>query len=204
MPSPQTLHAFLRSRRSVRRFMARAVPRDVIARVLDTARWAPSAHNRQPWRFVVLSRDGAARRALAEAMTTAFRRDLEADGLPQNEIEARVARARQRLLEAPVAIVLAADRATMDAYPDPRRQRAEHIMMVQSAALAGLQLLLAAHAEGLAGVWTCGPLFVPELVRQVLALPATWEPQALFFLGYPARIPEPPPRHDLDEIVWWR
>ncbi|NPA26418.1 MAG: nitroreductase family protein [Chloroflexi bacterium] len=203
-PSREAWHAFLRSRRSVRRFAPRPVPREVLTRVLDTARWAPSAHNRQPWRFVVLEAEGAARRALAQAMADAFRRDLEADGLPEAEIAARVQRARQRLLEAPVAVLLAADRATMDPYPDERRRQAEYTMLIQSAALAGLQLLLAAHAEGLAGVWTCGPLFVPDLVRQVLDLPATWEPQAMFYLGYPARIPPPPPRLPLDALVQWR
>jgi len=201
--SPEALHAFLRSRRSVRRFAPRPVPEAVLRRVLDTARWAPSAHNRQPWRWVVLARPET-RRALADAMGQAFRRDLEADGLPPAEIDARVERSRRRLLEAPVALILAVDLSVGDAYPDPARQQAERTMLVQSAALGGLQLLLAAHAEGLAGVWTCGPLFVPALVRRVLDLPQAWEPQALFFLGYPAQEPAPPPRRALDEVVVWR
>ncbi len=201
--SPEALHAFLRSRRSVRRFAPGPVPEAVLRRVLDTARWAPSAHNRQPWRWVVLARPET-RRALADAMGQAFRRDLEADGLPPAEIDARVERSRRRLLEAPAALILAVDLSVGDAYPDPARQQAERTMLVQSAALGGLQLLLAAHAEGLAGVWTCGPLFVPDLVRRVLGLPQTWEPQALFVLGYPAQEPAPPPRRALDEVVVWR
>ncbi len=195
-------HRFLRTRRSVRRFADRPVPDDVLRRVLDTARWAPSAHNRQPWRWVVLQ-SPAVRQALADAMGEAFRRDLEADGLPAAEIAARVARSRQRLLTAPVALLLAADLSVGDVYPDAKRQQAERLMLIQSAALAGLQMLLAAHAEGLGGVWTCGPLFVPDLVRQVLRLPASWEPQALFYLGYPAHSPAPPPRQPLDALVMW-
>ncbi len=200
---PAAWHAFLRSRRSVRRFASRPVPESVVRRLLDTARWAPSAHNRQPWRWVVLHTP-AARTRLADAMSAAFRRDLEADGLPPADIAARVARSRTRLLTAPVALLLAADLSVGDAYPDPARQQAEATMLIQSTALAGLQLLLAAHAEGLGGVWTCGPLFAPEAVRQALDLPAAWAPQALFYLGYPAHTPEPRPRQPLDTFVHWR
>jgi nitroreductase len=77
------------------------------------------------------------------------------------------------------------DAGAMDTYPDERRQAAERIMAIQSTALAGLQLLLAAHAEGLAGVWVCAPLFAPVTVRAALDLPADWEPQAVLLLGYP-------------------
>ena len=38
-------------------------------------------------------------------------------------------------------------------------------MGTQSVALAGLQLLLAAHAEGLGGTWICWPLFAPDETR---------------------------------------
>ncbi len=59
-------------------------------------------------------------------------------------------------------------------------------MAVQSVALACQNLLLAAHAYGLGACWMCAPLFVPHVVRQVLELPAAWQPQALITLGYPA------------------
>ena len=44
----------IRSRRSIRQFSDRAVGRKEIARLLEAARWAPSNHNRQPWRFLVI------------------------------------------------------------------------------------------------------------------------------------------------------
>jgi len=180
----EDLHAFLRSRRSIRRFEPDPVPEEVVRRILQTATHAPSAHNDQPWRFAVLLPEPVKRR-LAEAMASDFRRDLAKDGLPEAEIVVRIERSRQRIIEAPVVILLCMDEAGMDHYPDPERQLAERTMAVQSTALAGLQLLLAAHAESLGGVWTCGPLFAQQTVRGALALPETWQPQAMFFLGRP-------------------
>ncbi|MGE5073992.1 MAG: nitroreductase family protein [Anaerolineae bacterium] len=175
-------HEFLRSRRSVRRFRAQAIPEETVQRMLATAVCAPSAHNRQPWRFCVL-RGAAAKARLADRMAADFRRDLQSDRLPADEIEKRVAGSRARINGAPLVVVLCMDMSEMDVYPDERRASAERMMAIQSTAAAGLQLLLAAHAEGLASVWTCGPLFAPEVVREALALDATWEPQAMFFIG---------------------
>jgi len=53
-------------RRSVRKYRPEAVPEDALQRILNAGRLAPSGHNRQPWRFVVV-RDGDRRRALADA-----------------------------------------------------------------------------------------------------------------------------------------
>ena len=44
----------LHTRRSIRRYLDRPVPPALIDQLLDAATWAPSAHNRQPWRFVVI------------------------------------------------------------------------------------------------------------------------------------------------------
>jgi coenzyme F420-0:L-glutamate ligase / coenzyme F420-1:gamma-L-glutamate ligase len=88
----------------------------------------------------------------------------------------------------------------MDVYPDEKRNKAEYLMAVQSVANAGMQMLLAAHAEGLGGVWVCSPLFVQETIRNILELPKTWEPQAMFFIGYPQDIPEVRERKSIQEI----
>lgn len=184
-------HEFLRSRISVRRFLPQPVPPEALDRILETAVRAPSAHNRQPWRFAVVQ-SPAAREDLAAAMGAAFRRDLAADGLPPDELEAQVLRSAARIRSAPALILLCLCMSGMDEYPDRRRRRAEFRMAMQSVALAGGQLLLAAHAEGLGGVWLCAPLFAPEAVQAALRLPADWEPQAMLLLGYPD--PAQPPR----------
>ncbi len=171
-------------------------------RIFETAIHAPSAHNRQPWRFAVLTQPEPKSR-LSDFLGAEFRRDLAADGLPETEIEARLQRSRNRILGAPVVILLCLDASEMDAYPDEKRSSAERTMAIQSVAAAGLQLQLAAHAEGLASVWTCGPLFSPETVKAALGLQESWEPQAMFFLGYPAEEPGEKILKPLDEVTQW-
>jgi nitroreductase len=77
------------------------------------------------------------------------------------------------------------------------------MMTVQSVANAGTQLLLAIHAEGLGAVWTCGPLFTPDVVRSSLELPKTWEPQAMFLIGYADELPKSKELKQLDEVSIW-
>jgi len=193
-------HNFLRTRRSIRRFKPDPVPDSVIQNILTTATFAPSAHNRQPWRFCVLT-DLSVKTQLTDAMSLEFQRDLESDRLPPEEIQKRISRSRERILSAPVVIILNLDMSEMDVYPDKKRKRAEFRMATQSVASAGLQLLLAVHAEGLGGVWVCSPLFVQETIRSVLALPETWEPQAMYFVGYPDVKPETRERKSIQEIT---
>lgn len=200
MTSTTDLHHFLRTRRSVRRFKPDPVPESVIQDILHTATFAPSAHNRQPWRFCVVT-DSSIKQKLADAMAVEFQRDLETDGLPPEEINKRTTRSRERITSAPVVILLCLDMTEMDAYPDKKRRRAEFRMAMQSVAGAGLQLLLAAHAEGLGGVWVCSPLFVQETIQDVLNLPKAWEPQAMFFVGYPDESPKIKQMKDLQSIT---
>jgi coenzyme F420-0:L-glutamate ligase/coenzyme F420-1:gamma-L-glutamate ligase len=197
---PTNLHEFLRSRRSIRRFKPVSVNVDVLTRVLETAAHAPSAHNRQPWRFAVLTQPGV-KSHLSDLLGAEFRRDLTGDSIPEAEIESRLQRSRNRIVDSPVVIVLCMDASDMDIYPDEKRSNAERTMAIQSVAAAGLQLQLAAHAEGLASVWTCGPLFSPGTVRAALNLPESWEPQAMFFMGYAAEEPKDKILKSLDKVA---
>ena len=191
---------WLTSRRSVRSFQPRPVPEEILNRILETATWAPSAHNRQPWRFAVLS-SPEARENLVRSMSVQFIRDLLADGFTQEQAQARVERSRLRILQAPALILLCLDPSQGDHYPDLERQQAETWMSVQSTALAGGYLQLAAHILGLASVWMCAPLFASQAVQLGLSLPTNWQPQALILLGYPAQIPSPRARRPIEEIT---
>jgi len=172
------LHDFLRSRRSVRRFAPDPIPDAVIERILTTATYAPSAHNRQPWRFVVIKNPDVKPR-LAKTLTDKMRLDMQAEGAPEPEIDKRVSNSLRRIDEAPVIIMLCRD-TTEVRVNTPE----ETIMNIQSTALAGFQLLLAAHAEGLGGNWICWPLYATQETQTVLNLLGNWEPQAMIIIGY--------------------
>jgi len=192
----------IRTRRSIRRYTRDAVPADVVEQMLTAATWAPSAHNRQPWRFVVIA-DGQTKYRLAAAMGGQLRRDLAADGRSPEFIERDAGRSYARLTGAPLLILVNLTMADMDIYPDERRARNEAIMAAQSTAMAGQNLLLAAHALGLGACWVCAPLFCPAVVRETLDLPADWQPQGLITLGYPAEEKQKT-HHSLESRVLYR
>lgn len=158
----------------------------MLQEILELANWAPSAHNRQPWRFAVVQTH-AAQQSLAHAMGNRLRADLTRDGVPQAVIEQDVSRSYERITGAAALVCLCLSMADMDAYPDPIRSQNEWVMAVQSTAMAGQNLLLAAHAKGLGACWMCAPLFCADVVQDVLALPDDWQPQGLITLGYPAQ-----------------
>ena len=193
--------ALATTRRSIRRYRSEPVAEEVIQQLLAAATFAPSAHNRQPWRFVVMPAP-APKQRLAAAMGAKLRADLQADGVSPERIEQDAGRSYQRITNAPVLILVCLTMQDMDSYPDPQRQHHEWTMATQSVAMAGQNLLLAAHAQGLGGCWLCAPLFCPDVVRQALALPPEWQPQGLITLGYPAetKVKE---RAPLESRVLW-
>ena len=81
----QTFVKIIKSRRSIRKFKPDVVSIALIKKILDAARWAPSAHNSQPWRFVVVT-DKILKEKLAKAMAEAWREDMIKNGIPQDEI----------------------------------------------------------------------------------------------------------------------
>ncbi|GAA4353661.1 nitroreductase family protein [Variovorax defluvii] len=190
----------IEARQSVRRYAEQDIDDDVLAQLLHCATRAPSAHNRQPWRFAVLRHDGA-KATLAAAMGDRLRRDRLADGDGHAEIDADVARSAARITGAPVVILVASSLADMDAYPDERRRTAEAAMAMQSTAMAVQNLLLAASAAGLGACWMCAPLFCPDTARRALAIPLDWQPQALVTLGIPHGPVKRRPRRGMREVV---
>lgn len=190
-----------KSRRSVKqRFIDSPIGDDVLERLLDAAIWAPSAHNSQPWSFVVI-RDNVVKRKLAENMALAWRKDFEQNSVPHDERERRITASIDRISNAPLLILVCLTREHMQKYNDERRRKCEYIMAVQSVASAIQNLLLAAHELSLGSCWMCAPLFSQEAVRETLDIPEYVEPQALITLGHFGGSIEAPPRKPISEVV---
>ncbi len=184
----------------MRRFLPDGVPDAVIARLIAAAGRAPSAHNRQPWRFQIV-RDADGKATLARAMGEKLEADRTRDGDDGEAIRQDVARSSARINGAPALIAVCLTLEEMDRYPDERRERAEYLMAVQSTAMAAQNLMLTAHAEGFDSCWMCAPLFCPETVAGALSLPETWQPQGLILLGRAAEPGRDRPRKPVGQIA---
>jgi F420 biosynthesis protein FbiB-like protein len=199
----QGCYDFLQSRRSIRSFRDVPVKEQVMRRILSAACSAPSAHNRQPWRFVVVER-GETRERLAREMSAQWRDEQRTAGNLTSELEERIKSRESRLINAPAVVVLCLTLEDMHMHVDPVHMEAERTMAVQSVALAGGQLLLAAHAEGLGAFWAGAALFAREAVRRSLDLLPAWEPQGMILMGEPSAPGVDRGRKPLDEVVVWQ
>ncbi|MBE3560464.1 MAG: nitroreductase family protein [Ktedonobacteraceae bacterium] len=194
------LAALLRGRRSVRQYQDRPVSREQIEQILEAARWAPSPHGRQPWRFVVLTRPQL-KALLAERMGESWRANLRMDGQDESIVSLRLEKSRQRIINAPAIIIACLYLEDMDRYPDARRQQDETIMAIQSLGAAVQNMLLMAYDLGLDGGWMCAPLFCPEIVCEALELDQRLIPHALITVGYAAADPKRRARLPLDRLI---
>ena len=195
-----TLATLLRGRRSVRKFRDRPVPRELIEQILEAARWAPSPHGRQPWRFIVLTRPEL-KNLLADRMGETWRHNLQMDGQDSGVVNLRLDKSRQRILNAPVIILPCLYLEDLDRYPDERRQADETTMAIQSIGAAIQNMLLMAYDLGLDAGWMCAPLFCPEIVCDALNLDTRLIPQAMLTVGYAAADPQRRERLPLSNLI---
>jgi len=162
----------IKGRRSVRAFTNEPVSEKEIMKLIDAARWAPSAGNIQPWEFVVV-RDPDIKRGLSAA------------ALDQTFIE-----------EAPVVIVVCANQLRSGSGYG---SRGADLYCLQDTAAATQNMLLVAYGLGLATCWVGA--FQEEEARKVLKIPNGVRPVAIIPVGHPAEKPEAPDRSPISEII---
>lgn len=187
---------FMKSRRSVRRFKAEPVPDEVLARVVDATRWAPSGHNAHPVRFsVIRSRTGVSR--VADAIAAWMAAEAEADTDLARALHLGGA---ARAYAGGYDLITRGAPHLVTAWTPPRG-----ITPREDAVIAGAHADLAAHALGLGACW-CGYAMLaaahsPE-VLEALGVPAKNMAWASLMVGRPAvryaRIPDRKPA----DITW--
>jgi F420 biosynthesis protein FbiB-like protein len=197
---PTDLASIVRGRRSVRKLRPDPVPRDLIERAIEAAGWAPSPHGRQPWRFAVVERDDM-KRKLAEAMASAWQRQLQLDGQDASVIQIRLQKSLGRVTNAPVIVVPCLYLDDLDDYPDALRREAERTMAIQSIGAAIQNLLLTVYAAGYDAGWMCGPLFCSDVVRDTLGLSKSLIPHAMIPIGVAAADPVRRPRLPIADLI---
>jgi|SRR5947209_12398347 len=200
-PETETaLAGLIRSRRSVRSFRPEPLNRELVADLIREAMWSPSPHNSQPWRFTVLF-EPADREGLAGAMASRLAQELRADGLDEAEIGRQTARSFRRITSAPVVVLCSLHPDGLVRFADDRRDALEWQMAVQSVGTVLQTLFLLAADRGIGSCWMAAPMYCPDVVREALALPANWHPQALVLLGYQDGEGKVRPRRQLDEVL---
>ena len=205
------IYDMMRSRRSIRRFRPEPLPRELIERVLEAAVTAPSASNKQPWRFLVVT-DAKTKHDLADAVRTAVDR-VAPHVVPMFEQSFRTYSDYFICFEdAPVVIVpifkqlaLLSNMVddTIDAQDRQSIEHMEHTSSIVSTSLAVQNLLLMAHELGLGATVMTGPMVALESVLEIIGIPEGWEVVALVPLGFPAEEPSPTERKPVDRVVRW-
>ena len=174
-----------RNQRAHRELLPDPVPEELIEKILETATFAPSARNLQPWHFVVVQ-DAAVREQIADAARAAWEGFARATTTDQTTAGFKAVDewAMGGLGVAPVIIVLCADTTKM-----PLEQMGSSIYP------AAQNVLLAAAALGLGSLMSNLPLYAPEgSLAKTLGLPDHIVPQATLPIGYSARKLGPPRR----------
>jgi coenzyme F420-0:L-glutamate ligase/coenzyme F420-1:gamma-L-glutamate ligase len=189
-------------RRSVRDFADTPVDPDALRRAVGVALTAPAPHHSTPFRFGWV-RDPARRTALLDAMAARWRADLEADGRPPDEVARRMRRG-DLLRRAPELVLAFRAGDGMHDYPDEVRRGGERTMFTVAGGAAVQSLLVALAAEGLGSCWVGSTIFAADVVRDVLGVPADWQPLGAVAVGVPATpfVPRPP-RDPAGGLVEW-
>lgn len=195
----------LESAATCRAYKPDPVPDDVLARVLDAARWAPSGGNRQPVRLIAV-RDAAKRRRLKELYLPLWERYLgaTAGNVTRADFPKLVQNADRfahALDQVPVLIVVCAH--LPDIYPTDNRLGRLSIVGGASVYPAVQNLLLKARDEGLGAALTTLLCAVEPEVKTLLAIPDDYATAAMLTLGWPATpFPRRMKRRPLAEVAF--
>jgi len=206
------IEEILRARRSIRRYKPEAPPRDVIEKLIEMAVLAPSASNKQPWRFFVVTERATLER-MARAVEEAVDR-IAAHVRPEFEQAFRnYGGYFVRFREAPVVIVPVfrslevLSNLVDDALAADDRARIASMEFnsgIISTALAVENLMLYAHSIGLGTSCMTGPLVAADELKRVLEVPESWSIAALVPAGYPDETPEGPARKSAETVIRWK
>jgi len=162
----------IKGRRSIRAFLQKPVSGTLVKKVLESATYAPSAGNIQPWEFIIV-RERRIKERLAEAALSQY-----------------------FIAEAPVVIVVCANKnLSARGYG----LRGSTLYCIQDTAAATQNILLSVHALGLGACWVGA--FREDAVKTVLNIPEGVRPVAIIPIGWPAEKPGMPRKKPLSSVV---
>ncbi|MDY6770070.1 MAG: nitroreductase family protein [Candidatus Nanohaloarchaea archaeon] len=160
------------TRASITRYEDEGVDREQVARLLEAARWAPSAGNMQVAEYVIVEDD-----ELLEKLS-------------------QYAHNQPHVREAPLAIVILADVEKAERQYEDRGE----LYALQETAAAMQNILLEAHEQDLGAAWVGA--FDEEQVSTLLHVPDRLRPVAIVTVGHPAERAEQPNKYDITSIAY--
>lgn len=191
----------IRTRRSIRDFQPRPIPREVIEKIVEAGAFAPSALNVQPWKFIIVEDkkiiDELSKTAIAKIrklfkfipLFKLFVRDLR-DKRFVNALEKTAKSPSDTVFyNAPLLIMIANDTRYSDSEQDCR--------------LAAQNMMLAAHALGIGSCFIGRAQVIPKkLLVERFNLPSGYDIKVHLIFGYPEGVPRSLPPRKKDIVIW--
>lgn len=203
-----TVEEAVRERRSIRKFRKEAVPPEMVLKILEAARLAPSGSNRQPWRFLVVTRDEEKRELRRICLNQAHVEGAPVVIAAFVDLDAYAEKASLKRYEefTEIQADFSGDISTPEKLRDflmPAGETDPGRLFSHARAdvyIAVEHMALMATALGLGSCWI-GVFSDRKAVNALFNLPDNLRVAALLVVGYPERVPPPRPRLSLDEIV---
>ncbi|QBD83439.1 nitroreductase [Ktedonosporobacter rubrisoli] len=186
-----SVFATIKRRRSIGKMTEEVPTREQIERMLEAAVYAPNHHTTEPWRFFVLL--GQARHELGKIMQQALAEQLLET--TSEKAQARLNKARNKPLRAPVIIIVVSVRA--------ERAGVQDIEDLEATAAAVQNMLLVAEELGLACIWRTGDAAYAPQVKRWLGIAEEDHIVALLDVGFPAIKREEHPVRSIKEKTIW-
>ncbi len=183
------LMELIRTRRSIREFEDRRVPREMVATLIEAATWAPNHRHTEPWRFKVIEKDGETRKEVADLVYEWTWENVKNPNPTRREQSS--AAAREEVLGTPLLMMVYS-------VPGPNEEVTQENY---AATCCGMQnLMLVAHALGLSVGWSTGRLCKSDKIHTAVGAEDDWQIVGAFYIGFP-KIEQSAERMGVDEVA---
>jgi nitroreductase len=186
------LFGTIRQRRTVREFQSTPVPKEHILKILDVARFAPTAGNQQPWRFLVIQDREKLNRLEREACLWYLERYKSLKSPEPKELESiqqKIQETLENVLSATVYVAVLVN--SREKYPE---------YIVIDGTLAAGTLMIAARALGYGtGFYTS--FFPEDKMKKFFNIPDNFKLICFTPIGVPKKWPETPAKKKLEDLV---
>ena len=195
-----SLFELFKNRRSTRKFKPDPIPDEYVDKIIEAARWAPSAANSQPWEFIVVKKPDL-KTKIIELLEEANESVHKVEAV--REPEQRFKWGAAGYARAPVFIILAGDPRTKDAYPWNTKLVRGTSHFITSMAICFLYMTLAAESLGLGAQWVSAIAYpyVQTLTKDLLHIPQDLEFYDMLAVGYSDMQPRTRLMRDKQEMV---